>query len=219
MEAVVQYSSKELEFLGKQVAAGRYVSRSVFLLALLPALLLGIGIGMLLSSGGSVRETTDKRPLSESGASEMGKNKELLQHIFKHEETARKNPNDAEVWKTLGNLYFDAGEAEKAIGAYTRSLELKPGDADVLVDCGVMYRELKKYDEALEYFKKALAVDPRHEQALFNSGIILYFDLDKKEEAFTVWRSLERINPDALAPNGDRIADMIGKLKQTRRPE
>jgi tetratricopeptide (TPR) repeat protein len=210
----VRYSSKELEFLGKQVAEGRCIARSVFWLALLLALLAGVGIGYLLSpSGNSGREVTDRRPLSESGAADMGKNKELLQHIFQHEEGVRKNPDDVDAWKSLGNLYFDAGEPEKSIKAYNRALELKPGDADVLVDCGVMYRALKQYDTALEYFRKALAANPRHEHALFNSGIVLYFDLDRREEALTAWRSLARINPEAKAPNGDTLVDMIEKLK------
>jgi tetratricopeptide (TPR) repeat protein len=210
----VSYSSKELEFLGKQVAEGRYVSRSVLWLSLLLALLLGFGIGRwLLPAASAGREEAGRRPLSESGAAEMGKNKELLQHIFKHEEDVRKNPDDVEAWKSLGNLYFDAGEAEKSIRAYTRALELRPGDADALVDRGVMYRALKRYDDALENFKKALAVNPRHEHAMFNSGIVLYFDLGRKDEALAVWRSLADINPEARAPNGDKLVDMIEKLK------
>jgi tetratricopeptide (TPR) repeat protein len=209
----VRYSSKELEFLGKQVAEGRFVSRSVFWLALLLTLIAGFSAGRwLLPAGPADRETADRRPLSESGAAAMGKNKELLQHIFKHEEDVRRNPDDLEAWKTLGNLYFDADEPEKAVRAYNRALELRPGDADVLVDCGVMYRALKQYDTAVEYFNKALAVNPRHEHALFNSGIVLYFDLGRREEALAAWRSLARINPEAQAPNGDKLADMIEKL-------
>ncbi|MDR1947136.1 MAG: tetratricopeptide repeat protein [Desulfovibrio sp.] len=210
----MQYSSKELEFLGKQVVAGRYVSRSLMVSTLALTLVLGIGIGRyLLPAESSGQETTVKRPLSEGGVADMGKNKERLQHIFKHEEEVRGDPGNVEAWKALGNLYFDAGEAAKSVNAYNRALELQPGDPDVLVDCGVMYRELRQYDKALEYFNKALAVNPRHEHALFNSGIVLYFDLDRKDEALTAWRSLERINPEAKAPNGAKLADMIEKLK------
>ncbi|MDR1489682.1 MAG: tetratricopeptide repeat protein [Desulfovibrio sp.] len=213
----LQYSQKDLEFLGRQVAAGQYVRRSTFLLALALALVVGLCAGYFLSpqgfSGSSSEGEGSKRPLTQEGAAGMGRKSEILQSILRHEEDARKNPGKAEIWEHLGNLYFDAGEPGKSVDAYNKALELGPPSPGVLVDCGVMYRELKQYDKALEYFRKALELQPDHEQALFNSGVVLYFDLGKKDEAVRTWRTLLRKNPDAVTPSGKRLAEMIEQLK------
>ena len=65
--------------------------------------------------------------------------------------------------------------------------------------------------EEIELFKKALTIDPKHEFALFNSGIVLYHDLNRKEEAMEVWRALVKINPNAKAPSGELVSDMLEK--------
>ncbi|MCL1940008.1 MAG: tetratricopeptide repeat protein [Desulfovibrionaceae bacterium] len=211
-----QYTSKDYEFLGKQVAAGRYVGRTTALLALVLFLLIGMCLGRYVFpySSGLSAERGEKRPLGQSSglADALNPNKQLLQAIFQHEEDLRKNPDDAEAWEHLGNLYFDAQEPEKAIRAYNRALELKPGSANILVDAGVMYRELKNYDMALEYFKKALTLDPKHQNALFNSGVLLYFDLNKKEDGLNSWRELVKINPNAKTPSGDPVSKLITDL-------
>ena len=212
----MQYSGKDYEFLGKQVAAGRYVSRSIFALSLALVLLIGIGVGRYLfpdASGFMPGAEGQKRPLGEKSniAAAVNPNKQLFDSILQHEEELRRDPKNAESWEHLGNLYFDANDPGKAVNAYLKALELNPGNTSVLVDCGVMYRELRQYDKALEFFKKALAIDPKHEFALFNSGIVLYHDLDRKDEAMEAWRALVAINPNAKAPSGELVSDMIKK--------
>jgi tetratricopeptide (TPR) repeat protein len=214
-----QYTSKDYEFLGKEVAAGRYVGRTTVLLAMVLFFLTGMCLGRYVfpySSGlpGSSAHKGEKRPLGQSSvlADALNPSKQLLQAILQHEEDLRKNPDNAEAWEHLGNLYFDAQEPEKSIRAYNRALELKPGNTNVLVDCGVMYRELKNYDTALEYFKKALAIDPKHQNALFNSGVLLYFDMNRKEDGLNSWRELVKINPNAKTPSGDPVTKLITDL-------
>lgn len=212
----MQYSGKDYEFLGKQVVAGRYVSRSTFVLALALVLLIGIGVGRYLfpdASGFTPGAEGQKRPLGEKSniAAAVNPNKQLFDAILQHEEELRRDPKNAESWEHLGNLYFDANDPAKAVNAYLKALELNPGNISVLVDCGVMYRELRQYDKALEFFKKALAIDSKHEFALFNSGIVLYHDLDRKDEAMEAWRALVAINPNAKAPSGELVSDMIKK--------
>jgi len=158
-----------------------------------------------------------KRPLGQSPflpnpADALLPNRQLLQAIFQHEEELQSNLDNAEAWEHLGNLYFDLREPEKSIRAYTKALELRPDNITVLVDCGVLYRQLKKYDMALQYFKKALDIDPKHQHALFNSGVILYFDLERKEEGLNFWRELVNINPTAKTPSGDPVTRLIADL-------
>ena len=214
---MIQYSSKDYEFLGKQVAAGQYVGRTTFALALVLVLLIGMCLGRYVfphSTGLTAADNGQKRPLGQGSAvaEAVNPNKQILQSIFQHEQDLQKNPDNAEAWEHLGNLYFDAGEPEKSIKAYNKALELKPDSANVLVDCGVMYREIKDFNSALEYFQKALAIEPEHQNALFNSGIVMYFDLNQKEEALAAWRKLVKINPNAKAPTGDPVTKLIKEL-------
>lgn len=211
----MQYTDKDYQFLGRQVAEGRYVARSTCALALVLALLVGLCLGRYVFPNAPV-VAEQKRPLGQgsSNAVSLNQDKELLQSIFRHEEQVRTDPGNVEAWEHLGNLYFDASEPQKAVNAYNKALELKPDNPSVLVDCGVMYRELKQYDKALEYFQKALKLDPKHEHALFNSGIVLYFDLQEKAKAIEAWQTLLKVKPDAKTPSGDPLADMIQSLSQ-----
>ncbi|MDL2279340.1 tetratricopeptide repeat protein [Desulfovibrio sp. OttesenSCG-928-G11] len=211
----MQYTDKDYQFLGKQVAAGRYVSRNTCALALVLALLLGLCLGRYVfpnaADSGEVKAPMGQGP---GAAQNLSRDKELLQSIFRHEEEVRKDPANEEAWVHLGDLYFDAGEAQKAVDAYNRALEINPRNTSALVDCGVMYRQLKDFEQAMACFGKALEIDPGHEHALFNSGIVLYFDLNRKDEALAMWKALLKVNPDAKSPSGDTVENMIETLSR-----
>ncbi len=214
----MQYSQNDYIFLGKQVAAGTYVRRSTFLLALVLALLVGMGLGSFVfpkGGGLALPLQVDGGAGASGGAVPSG---ELTATILQHEQNLRQNPDNAAEWAHLGNLYYDADEPQKSINAYERSLALEPNNTSVLVDCGVMYRELEQYDKALEYFDKALKLDPTHETALFNTGIVLYHDQKKTEQGLDAWRRLVQINPQAVTPRGGLVSDMIKELARYTRP-
>lgn len=208
----MKYSSKDYEFLGKRVAEGQYVERTTFALALVVVLLVGALLGRYvfpynpaMLGGGE-----QKRAIGQQGSSSpAAANQNLANSIKQHEDQVAREPNNAEAWEHLGNLYYDSGAPEKSISAYTKSIELKPGNTSVLVDMGVMYRELKEYDKALDSFRKALAINPKHEHALFNTGVVFFFDLKQKEEALKAWRELVKINPNAKAPSGQLVSKLI----------
>lgn len=204
------YNQNDYVFLGKQVAEGKHVSHSTFILALILALLVGIGIGRyVLPQGGFSLPATGSDAAGQAPFTGSGLQPDLGNSILQHEDTVRREPDNAEAWAHLGNLYYDAGKAQQAISAYEKALVLKPGNTSVIVDCGVMYRELGNYEKALEYFNEALKIDPKHEIALFNSGIVLYHDLKRTEEGLAIWRKLVQINPRAKTPRGDLVSDFI----------
>jgi tetratricopeptide (TPR) repeat protein len=136
----------------------------------------------------------------------------MAQKITELEKAALRNPGDATIWTNLGNLYFDAGMTKEAISAYERSLQLTPDNPDVITDLGIMHRDAGNFAKAVECFRKAAALDPRHENALFNQGIVLYYDLGQREEAERVWRRLLEINPGARTPDGRPVSEMIKHL-------
>ena len=203
----MNYSSKDYEFLGRQVAAGKYIGRSACALAMLVALLVGGITGYSLAPGGTGGEV--KVPLDASGGQGgQGFSQDQFNKIMEATTATLANPENVEAWVHLGNLYYGAGDPAKSINAYEKALALKPQMPDVLVDCGVMYREQKNYSKALEYFEKALKIDPAHQIAMFNTGVVLHYDL-QDPKGLDPWRKLAGINPQFKAPNGTVITDLL----------
>ena len=124
-----------------------------------------------------------------------------------------KNPANVNAWTQLGNLYFDNNNYDRAIMAYKKSLELNPKNADVWTDMGVMYRRSRQPAEALKAFDKAIEINPRHEISRFNKGIVLLHDLNDQQSAIRAWEDLLKINPVAMAPNGQSVDQLVVQLK------
>ncbi|MBG0778289.1 MAG: tetratricopeptide repeat protein [Desulfovibrionaceae bacterium] len=141
---------------------------------------------------------------------------ELAARIAAHEKAVLDAPDDPAAWTHLGNLYFDSDQPAKAIRAYEKSLELAPGNADVLVDLGVMYRRAGQPQRAVESFQKALAANPGHEVARFNLGIVRMHDLNDIPGALAAWRELLTIDPQAKAPNGMPVRQLVEELEHSQ---
>jgi cytochrome c-type biogenesis protein CcmH/NrfG len=140
-------------------------------------------------------------------------NSESSQAILDMEAEVTANPENFESWIRLGHLYYDANQPEKAIAAYTKSLELHSGDANLLTDLGVMYRRTKQPEKAIELFDQAIKKDPSHLPSRFNKGIVLMYDLNDPQGAIASWEELLVIDPEAKAANGQHIHDFVDKIK------
>lgn len=133
------------------------------------------------------------------------------QHIRQIEQLVQKNPGDSDLWFHLGNACYDARQPDKAITAYRRGLELDADNVNARTDLGTMYRLTGQFEQALHEYDLVIARDPRHKNARFNKGIVLYYDLGRKEEALTVWKALVGVLPDAKAPDGSPMSEFIAK--------
>lgn len=151
----------------------------------------------------------------QSADAESNLDSRLRQSMADLEKRAAANPSSAPDWINLGNIYFDAHQPQKAISAYERALTLAPDNPDVLTDLGIMYREIGRYEKAVECFRKAVAIDPGHQNALFNAGVVLSSDMKLKAEAAAMWEQLLSVNPQAQAPNGVPLMEMVKELRQT----
>jgi len=137
---------------------------------------------------------------------------EQMQQMLQLEMLVQKEPDNVEAWTNLGHLYFDSDKADKAIVAYSKSLELKPDNADVLTDLGVMYRRAGNPQQAVASFDKAIEINSKHETARFNKGIVQYYDLKDQEGAIKSWQDLVALNPMATAPNGQLVKDILADM-------
>ena len=135
------------------------------------------------------------------------------QAILNLEGEATAHPDNFETWTQLGNLYFDTNQPEKAITAYTKSLDLHSGNANIYTDLGVMYRRANQPQKAIEAFNKAIALDASHLPSRYNKGIVLLYDLDDAKGAIASWESILTIDPEAKTGSGESVRDFIAQIK------
>lgn len=135
------------------------------------------------------------------------------QQILHIKSQLKENPNDANLWKILGNIYFDTDNPTEAIKAYNQSLFLDDKNPNVWTDLGVMYRRVGKPIEAIKCFDNAVNIDPDHTQATFNKGVVYYYDMKDFKMAKKAWQSLLLNNPNAIAPNGTPVSQLISALE------
>lgn len=193
----------------QEIPAG-HVRRGTLYFAVCIALVAGVYLGTLLPSmvrGGTA--PAQSAASMEQEPTQAAVSPDITKHILELEQLVAKNPQDLAAWINLGNLYFDTHNHKGAIGAYEKALAIKPDNADVLTDLGIMYRDEKMFDQAVTAFQKAAQINPKHQNALFNRGVVLFFDLNRKEEGRAVWKQLLTVNPEAKAPDGKRVRDLI----------
>lgn len=189
------------------------VSLTTCLVSVVVALALGLCIGSMLPGFMDSRQAPAPRPqAAPQQQAKAGLSPELNRALLKLQEAVVKEPNKAENWIKLGNFQFDNQNPSAAVTAYENALRLKPGNANVLTDLGIMYRELHRFEDALKAFREAERVQPGHRNALFNQGIVLYYDLKRKDEAEAAWRKLLAADPNAHAPDGTPVSELIKHL-------
>jgi cytochrome c-type biogenesis protein CcmH/NrfG len=132
------------------------------------------------------------------------------------EKLTRENPENIENWIQLGHIYYDTDQIKEAINAYETALKIKPDVPNILTDLGVMYRRAGDPKKAVAKFDQAMAADPSHQISRFNKGIVLMHDLNDAKGAVDAWRELIELNPDAKAPNGQLVKDLIAQFEKQR---
>lgn len=194
------------------------VKKEMMIIAALVALIVGFLGGVIFSSFKAPKQpvTVAQGPAAQPPAgqpAQVGPTAEQAAQIFSLEEEVRANPKNGGAWTQLGNMYFDTDQPVNSIAAYKKSLELNQGQPEVWTDLGVMYRRTRQFKEAVAAFDKAIALRPDIEQAHFNKGIVLIHDLGDKDGGREAWQKVVAINPNASAPNGQMIKDLLAALK------
>jgi tetratricopeptide (TPR) repeat protein len=86
-------------------------------------------------------------------------------------DNVRKSPAKARVYDYLGLAYQKAGDLDKAIQQYRKSLSLDPFYADAHNNIGIAYFDKGLVDNAITHFKHAIEIDPSHADAHYNLGV------------------------------------------------
>jgi len=71
------------------------------------------------------------------------------------------NPQDYEIWNSLGIVYQCSGDKKKAIDAYKRALGYNQEFDLAWANLANMDYMMKNYDDAIKHFKEALRINPQ----------------------------------------------------------
>jgi tetratricopeptide (TPR) repeat protein len=126
-------------------------------------------------------------------------------------ELVGREPNNTKVQIDLGNVLYDAGRYQEAIGHYQKALELDPKNVSVSTDLGTALWYTGRADEALTQFQKSLAIEPNHPQTLFNIGIVRLEGKQDRAGAIEAWERLLSAHPGY--PDAAKVKQSIEKAR------
>jgi len=185
-----------------------YVSKQTLMTSVVVALMVGFFGGLIFG----IYKTSSGLPTAQSGGAPGDDGRAQMFQALTAK--VRQDPNDAAAWIQLGHLNFDRNAVPEAIEAYEKALALQPENAPVRTDLGIMYRRAKRPEDAIREFDRAIVIDPKLENARFNKGIVLLYDLNDKAGAIQAWEELLKINPVAMAPNGQSVDELITHYRE-----
>lgn len=101
-----------------------------------------------------------------------------------YQELITRNPNNHIDWMGLGLVYQQAGQYEKAVTAYRKSLEIFPSQQTLLCSLAeLLHKEFGKVDEAAETYFEALGWGPLPAYHLAQYSAFLLEKKDDPEKA------------------------------------
>ncbi len=111
-------------------------------------------------------------------------------------ERLNNDSGDIDAATSLGNIYYDAGDAGQAILYYRRALDINPDLPGVRTDLGTMYWRNDDISMAEQAFRDAIASDAGFGHAYVNLGLLLQRAKDDVAGARAAWKQLLAVNPN-----------------------
>lgn len=182
------------------------------------SLLLGVIIGYIMGTGGTVGSSAAglyaapmSAPTGPTGApAPTGVVNEA--ELRRYQELLAREPKDFATATILGNLLYDAGRYPEAIPYYQQAFALDSKNANLSTDLGTALWYAGRPDEALSQYKQSLAADPKHAQTLFNMGIVRLEGKQDPLGAIEAWADLLVRNPGYQ--DVDKVKRLISEAQQ-----
>ena len=137
-------------------------------------------------------------------------NEETEKAIESYKKAIEINPNLADAYAGLGNLYLDDGKVEDALRYLKKAIEINPTYISVNMDLGAAYSENDQIDEAIASYEKAVEINPRITLAYFYLGE-LYLEKGDKENAIRAHKKVIELEPDGLGVYSKKQIERIQK--------
>jgi len=156
-------------------------------------------------------------------------NEGLRQAMRELEILEKLTPEDERVYYTLGGIYFELGETEKALSAYEKYQKYSGSDNGYR-EIARYYASIKNLDMAVEYLNRGLELQPDSAESLVML-VNIYISQGKNKEAAEIYKKLNELSSGnvqimlrlaaTLFEAGDyrEAAGVLEELMKTARPD
>lgn len=128
----------------------------------------------------------------------------LLQEVIK------KDPENANAYAYLGDIYLMKNQFDGALNLYNKALELNPNSAENYFRIGQIYYRKKIGNVSLENYDRALQIDPRLSIVYYHKGLTSLMLLRDKESTIQYWeRYLSLVPEDPQYENIKRVIELL----------
>lgn len=114
--------------------------------------------------------------------------------MLKFKEAIKKNPNDADAYIGLADVYLEMQDPQSAINVLNKAIEIKPKSWSAHFEMGRAYDAQNKTGKAIDQFAQATAIDPYNELAFYQLGR-LYQKQKNYGQAIQAYKKTLKINP------------------------
>ncbi len=105
------------------------------------------------------------------------------------------DPDYADAWNHLGNLYLARNDNQEAAQQFEKALELDPRHVTAHNNLGLVFSQRGQIEDAIKEFNKAIEVDPNSAEAHNNLGS-LYMGQGKYDQAMNELKKAIGIRPE-----------------------
>jgi tetratricopeptide (TPR) repeat protein len=139
-------------------------------------------------------DSNDAQLFYQKGLKELWQDNYVAALIF-FQKAIEKNPQDADVWFSLGYCYGELGHYQDAIESCKQAIRIKPDYAEAHNNLGNTYNKLGLYQDAIQSCKQAIRIKPDYALAHYNLGGI-YGNLGRYQDEIESYKQAIRIKPD-----------------------
>lgn len=126
------------------------------------------------------------------------------------------DPENSEIYLSLGDAYMAEGDLDNAIRAYCDSISVNSEDYRAYAKAGIALWEKDFLEEAVVSYHRAIELNPEYDIAHNNLGVIYLDGLGVPQESLSYFKAAIEINPNYTLAyfNAGRAAQLMGEFKE-----
>lgn len=126
------------------------------------------------------------------------------------------DPDNSEIYLSLGDVYMAENDLDKAIRAYCDSISVNSDDYRAYSKLGIALWEKDYLEEAIVAYHRAIELNPEYDIANNNLGVIYLDGIGTPDEALPYFKAAIEINPNYTLAyfNAGRAAQVLGEFNE-----